>query len=567
MVGRAPGSGGGRADDEGELARETARARGVAPDPALILREDPREMGVLRAIRYVLSIPTNLLLIGSSALGYFFFSGLQTFVVVFMRGHYHISQPTATLLLAVLVIGSLVGHAHQRSRDRYTARRGFLAARIWVPAICYLSSVVLLVPGILGKNITPALWFDVGGTALISAANPPLDAARLDIMPAGLWGRAESVRTFLRSLAQALAPLVFGGLADLVVGITPPQAPVGTHPGHVAPESARGARGVLPDHADLAGGRRHLAPARPPDLPDGRRHGGCLAAGHRAALVGKRARAAARAARAVRLKVPGLSERRGRDLRVALDLGQAQGDFVDEAPGPVFAWLQRADEGVAAVVEMGGRMACGGIVAAADVAALEADPQMQPLAPFGQAVLAAGDLLGQVRDPHGVEMGAAGAHEAAPLASGILTRKVVAPGRESTERAVVAIDDDPPGDVQPEPRPLTDLLGREEGVEHARQHVRRDAGAVVGDFDRRAGPSRRVRIVIVPWPSSASIALSSRFVQTWFSSEPRTITLGRVLSRSLTSWMSVCLSLWPRTIRVVFRPSWMSTSTAPPRSM
>ena len=43
-------------------------------------------------------------------------------------------------------------------------------------------------------------------------------------MPAGLWGRAESVRTFLRSLAQALAPLVFGGLSQLIAGIVPAEA-------------------------------------------------------------------------------------------------------------------------------------------------------------------------------------------------------------------------------------------------------------------------------------------------------------------------------------------------------
>jgi hypothetical protein len=49
-------------------------------------------------------------------------------------------------------------------------------------------------------------------------------------MPAGLWGRAESVRTFIRSLAQALSPLVFGGLAQLIAGIVPTQAPIGTHP-------------------------------------------------------------------------------------------------------------------------------------------------------------------------------------------------------------------------------------------------------------------------------------------------------------------------------------------------
>jgi hypothetical protein len=98
----------------------------------------------------------------------------------------------------------------------------------------------VLIFGILGSRLTPALWFDVAGAALLSAANPGLDAARLDIMPARLWGRAESARTFLRSAAQALAPLAFGGIADLVAGIAPEQAPVGTHPGVVSPAAARG---------------------------------------------------------------------------------------------------------------------------------------------------------------------------------------------------------------------------------------------------------------------------------------------------------------------------------------
>jgi hypothetical protein len=77
------------------------------------------------------------------------------------------------------------------------------------------------------------MWFDFIGAALISAANPPLDAARLDIMPSGLWGRAESTRTFLRSVAQAIAPLVFGAVGDTVAGFAPEQAPVGTHPHQV----------------------------------------------------------------------------------------------------------------------------------------------------------------------------------------------------------------------------------------------------------------------------------------------------------------------------------------------
>jgi len=52
----------------------------------------------------------------------------------------------------------------------------------------------------------------------ISAQNPPLDAARLDIMVPLLWGRAEGVRTALRTGAQALAPLLFGAVSDYVFG-------------------------------------------------------------------------------------------------------------------------------------------------------------------------------------------------------------------------------------------------------------------------------------------------------------------------------------------------------------
>jgi MFS family permease len=41
-----------------------------------------------------------------------------------------------------------------------------------------------------------------------------MDAARLDIIPGPLWGRAEGIRTVLRTGAQALAPLLFGLVSD-----------------------------------------------------------------------------------------------------------------------------------------------------------------------------------------------------------------------------------------------------------------------------------------------------------------------------------------------------------------
>jgi MFS family permease len=225
---------------EEELAHEAARRRGIEPDPELVLREDAARMPLGRAVRYILAIPTNIYLIISSALGYFFLAGLNTFAIVFVRGHYHASQATATLVLGVLVVGALVGTLVSGRLTDWMLRSGVINARVWVPAVCYVGAAVLLVPGVLGTSLTPAIWFDAGGAALIAAANPPLDAGRLDIMPPGLWGRAESVRTLLRTLGQAIAPLLFGAIADLVAGFTPNQAPVGTKSGGVSPGTARG---------------------------------------------------------------------------------------------------------------------------------------------------------------------------------------------------------------------------------------------------------------------------------------------------------------------------------------
>jgi MFS family permease len=197
-------------------------------------------MGLVEAVAYTLRIRTNVLLIVSSALGYFFFAGLQTFALLFVRGRYHTGQATAEVVLAMLVGGALVGTLVGGWLTDLLGRHGRPEARVFVPAVCYLGAAVLLVPGILGTAVTPALWFDVGGAALLSAANPGLDAARLDIVPAALWGRAESARTLIRSLAQAVAPITFGGLSDLIAGIAPGQAPPGTHAPAVSPGTARG---------------------------------------------------------------------------------------------------------------------------------------------------------------------------------------------------------------------------------------------------------------------------------------------------------------------------------------
>jgi MFS family permease len=276
-----------RADKD--LAFEMAEEHGYRANPKLILDRDPDKMSLVDAVKYIISIPTNVMLIISSSLGYFFFAGLETFATVFVRSHFHVSQADATLVLGVLVLGAIVGTLAAGPVCDFFTRHGSLSARVWVPAVCQVGAGVALIPGLLTSNLGDALPFCFLGTALISAANPPLDAARLDIMPSGLWGRAESTRTFLRSIAQAVAPLAFGGVADLISGFTPHQAPVGTHTGQIASGTGTGlqvsflimlvtlfgagwflwrSRGEYPrDVATAAAGWSPLAPGAPSPSP------------------------------------------------------------------------------------------------------------------------------------------------------------------------------------------------------------------------------------------------------------------------------------------------------------
>jgi MFS family permease len=226
-----------------DIAQRAARRLGAEPDPDLILHEDPRNLTLRESVRYVMSIPTNVFMIISSSLGYFYFAGLQTFALLFVKGHYHVSEAESQLVLALLVVGAIAGTLASGWLADELVQRGHLNSRVLIPGACYLAAGLVLIPGLVSDKLTPALWFDVAGAALISAANPPLDAARLDIMPAGLWGRAESIRTVLRSLAQALAPLIFGELAALIAGIAASDvksAPVGTKHLSVTPAEARG---------------------------------------------------------------------------------------------------------------------------------------------------------------------------------------------------------------------------------------------------------------------------------------------------------------------------------------
>ncbi len=199
-------------------AQRLARERGLEADPRLVLDGDPARMNLIAAVRYVLRIRTNIILIAASACGYYFLAGVQTFGAEFAKEQYSINQALANLLLLVIGTGAIGGVLAGGNVGDALLRRGRLNGRVVTPAVAAALTTILFVPALFTRSVVTAVPYLMAAVFMLSAQNPPLDAARLDIMPPLLWGRAESVRTLLRSLAQALAPLLFGVVSDHVFG-------------------------------------------------------------------------------------------------------------------------------------------------------------------------------------------------------------------------------------------------------------------------------------------------------------------------------------------------------------
>ena len=72
------------------------RQRGVVHDEERVVVADPATMSLWQVITYVLRVPTNVYIIVASSLGFFFLSGLRTFGVLFVRGHFDVGQAVAT---------------------------------------------------------------------------------------------------------------------------------------------------------------------------------------------------------------------------------------------------------------------------------------------------------------------------------------------------------------------------------------------------------------------------------------------------------------------------------------
>jgi predicted MFS family arabinose efflux permease len=204
--------------EEQELAQDVVRRNHETPHQELVLKEDPVDMPIWEAVRYVLRVRTNVVLICANALGYLFFAGVQTFAIVLLRSRYGLSEGSSTSLLLLIGLGALVGVVVAgRAADRLLAR-GRKSSRVLVPAICYIVAAALFLPGLLSPVLIISVPLFILAAAFLAAPDAPLSAARLDIMHPRLWGRAEGVRTVLYMSAFALGPLLFGFISQALGG-------------------------------------------------------------------------------------------------------------------------------------------------------------------------------------------------------------------------------------------------------------------------------------------------------------------------------------------------------------
>lgn len=205
---------GASAPDRTPAVAEAVNRSGVKPHRELVLERDPTRMALWRAVVYVLRVRSNDILIVASSLGYFFQAGVNTFGVIYVVGHFRVSQSAATSLLGLVALGALAGTVlGGRLADRLL-RRGHATARIIVGGSGFIVSSLLFVPGILSRSLLIAVPLYLLAAFGLAAPTAALDAARLDIMPGRLWGRAEAIRTVLRTLAVASSPLLFGWVSD-----------------------------------------------------------------------------------------------------------------------------------------------------------------------------------------------------------------------------------------------------------------------------------------------------------------------------------------------------------------
>ncbi len=172
-----------------------------------------QQVSMSQVARRLWATPTALWVLLAGSVGSYYLASASAFSTLFAVAHYDVSTAVADLALVALGVGAVLGIAlGSRTSDRLSLE-GRESTRLVRAGQGYLLTAVLWLPALLVTSLAAALPFLVLGSAALAATLPTLDAVRIDVVPAGLRGRTEAVRTLVRAVAEGGAPLVFGLVA------------------------------------------------------------------------------------------------------------------------------------------------------------------------------------------------------------------------------------------------------------------------------------------------------------------------------------------------------------------
>jgi MFS family permease len=166
-------------------------------------------------------------------------------LVVPLTRSLHIDNTQVGLLVTVSTgIGALIGVLSTGRIADWLMTRGHVSARMVVGGAAFLAAAVFTLPALLTHSPALAIVFGFLAAIAFGGVNPPLNAARLDVVHSRVWGTAEAVRTTLVSISTGLAPLVFGLVSTNLGGSTADVSGAGEGQGGLA-----GAAGIAPSAA------------------------------------------------------------------------------------------------------------------------------------------------------------------------------------------------------------------------------------------------------------------------------------------------------------------------------
>jgi predicted MFS family arabinose efflux permease len=188
---------------------------------ARLLPPPPRAPGDLDGLRSVLrellrirSMWFGVLALTTSAL---LLNALQFWAVPYFRRVHDLAPAAAGAVTGLLGLGAMVGVLGGGVLADRLLRRGVLCARIHVVAFGSIAASAVLVPAFASTNLFVTAPLLLVGGALLTLPVAPAEAWVSDVVVAQLRGRAATVRSLVRTVAN-VGPVLAGGLSTALIG-------------------------------------------------------------------------------------------------------------------------------------------------------------------------------------------------------------------------------------------------------------------------------------------------------------------------------------------------------------